>query len=138
MLMEAETLPEQSARPISLYSSAHFPGTYHAQPGSPVRPQRPPVCDQAAVGDTLAQVAHFLKITRFFDAPLPSQEHGVSNAVGRRRGKADTVQHKGKEPENSDRGQAFAAVPATIAQDGFAAFAGIAVQKAVLPLPSHF
>jgi hypothetical protein len=38
----------------------------------------------------------------------------------------------------SNRGQAFAPYPTAIAKDGLAAFARIAVQKAVLALPPNF
>ena len=37
-----------------------------------------------------------------------------------------------------NRGQTFAAVPAAVAQDGAAAFAGIAAQEAVLPFAPNF
>jgi hypothetical protein len=43
-----------------------------------------------------------------------------------------------RQPVRSNRRQAFAAHPAAVAEDGLAAFAGIAAQKPVLTFPPDF
>jgi hypothetical protein len=123
-LIHTKRFPKETARPAPHHGIADAPAGYHANPAARTRRQADPIQNQASTRETAPLIARSRKITTLFDTTLPGQSERR-----RRRGVHD------RDPE-SNWSEALAAHPTAIPEDGAAALAGIAAEKAVLPFPA--
>ncbi len=123
MLMLPETFPQQTSRAVAFHCPADFFTGDDAQLWlCPVR-QSLPVGDKTAKRKPLPLLSDAREITARPNARGTAQ---AFRSFG------------GRGHAKSNRGQAFAAVAPPVCERGFAALAGIAVEKSVLAFAADF
>jgi hypothetical protein len=126
MLVESKNLPQHPARAIPFDGIADVPAGDDANAGGRAGEHGLPIGHHAALGHSFALRFDSCKITSLFDAPVLGQPERKRGRPGH--GLAG----------RSNRCQSFASFAAPIGEDGASAFAGVAIEKAVLPLAAGF
>ena len=124
ILMQAETLAEQPARPVAHHGIAQAAGSNHPQTGMCRRCHGLPIRNQAPGGKSFT--------------PLPDAREIPPLLDPRRAPEPQALWRFASHGTGLDGSQTLASDTTAVAQDSAAAFAGITIQKSVLAFASDF